>query len=83
MGNHAHKEQTYIVLIRTSYKSGKCTKLVVKPLAASCFFQLIGIHSMQDWTTTARHGVTSKRDTKRLRHTENLFRKNFQLKDVH
>ena len=37
---------------------------------------LIGNHSMQGWTTTARHGVTRKRATKRLKHTENLFRKN-------
>ena len=29
-----------------------------------------------------RHGVTRKRNTKRLRHTGNLFRKNLQLKDV-
>ena len=30
----------------------------------------------------ARHGVTTKRSTNRLEHTGNLFRKNFQLKDV-
>ena len=29
-----------------------------------------------------RHGVTRKRNTKRLRPTGNLFRKNLQLKDV-
>ena len=44
------------------------------------FFFLIGIHSMQGWTATTRHGVTRK---KRLQGTENLFRKNLQLKDVH
>ena len=45
-------------------------------------FFLIGIHSIQSWTATTRHGVTRKRNTKRLRHTGNLFRKNLQLKDV-
>ena len=45
-------------------------------------FFLIGIHSMQGWTATTRHGVTRKRSTKRLERTGNLFRKNLQLKDV-
>ena len=35
--------------------------------------------SMQGGTATARHGVTRKRSTKRLKHTQNLFRKNLQL----
>ena len=39
---------------------------------------LIGIHSMQGWTATTTHRVTRKRSTKRLKHTENLFRKNLQ-----
>ena len=43
---------------------------------------LTGIHSMQCWTATTRHGVKRKTNKKRLRHTENLFRKNLQLKDV-
>ena len=30
-------------------------------------FFLIGIHSIQSYTATARHGVTRKRSTKRLR----------------
>ena len=30
------------------------------------WFFLIGIHSMQSWTATTRHGVTRKRSTKRL-----------------
>ena len=46
------------------------------------FFFLIGIHSMQGWTATTRHGVTRKEAEKRLQDTENLFRKNLQLKDV-
>ena len=46
-----------------------------------CFF-LIGIHSMQGWKHTMRHGVTRKRRTKKLKHTKNLFRKSLQLKDV-
>ena len=41
-----------------------------------------GIHSMQGWTATMRHGVTRKRSTKRLEHTGNLFRKNLQLKNM-
>ena len=45
-------------------------------------FLLIGVHSMQDWTATARHGVTRKRSTKELQHTGNPLRKNLQLKDV-
>ena len=45
-------------------------------------FFLIGIHSMQDWAATTRHGVTKKRSTKRLNHTGNLFRKNLQLSGV-
>ena len=43
------------------------------------FFYLIGIHSMQGWTATARHGVEKKKSTKRLKHTGNLFRKNLYL----
>ena len=46
------------------------------------FFFLIGIYSMQGWTATMRHGVTRKEAEKRLKDTENLFRKNLQLKDV-
>ena len=46
-------------------------------------FFLIGIHSMQDWTATLRHGVTrKKRSTKRVKHTGNLFKKDLKLKDV-
>ena len=43
------------------------------------FIFLIGIHFMQDSTATTRHGVTRKRNTKRLKHTGNLVRKNLQL----
>ena len=46
------------------------------------FFFLIGIHSIQGWTATTTHGVTRKETQKRLQDTENLFRKNLQLKDV-
>ena len=45
-------------------------------------FFLIGIHSMQGWTATTSHGVTRKEAQKRLQDTENLFRKNLQLKYV-
>ena len=43
---------------------------------------LIGIYSMQGWTAATRHGVTRKEAQKWLQDTENLFRKNLQLKDV-
>ena len=46
------------------------------------FFFLIGIHFMQGWTATTRHGVTKKEAQKRLQDTENLFKKNLQLKDA-
>ena len=45
-------------------------------------FFLIGIHSMQVSTATMTHGVTTKEAQKKLQNTENLFRKNLQLKDV-
>ena len=45
-------------------------------------FMLIGIHFMQGSTATTRHGGTSKRSTKRLKYTRNLFRKKLQLKGV-
>ena len=45
-------------------------------------FFLTGIHSMQGWTATTRHGFTRKEAQKRIQDTENLFRKNLQLKDV-
>ena len=45
------------------------------------FFFLMGIHSMQSWTATTRHGVTRK-SIKRIKHTGNLFRMNLQLIDV-
>ena len=37
---------------------------------------------MQGLTATARHGVTRKKAQKTPQDTENLFRKNLQLKDV-
>ena len=43
----------------------------------------IGIHSMQGWPATARHGVTRKRSTEILKHTRNLFRKNLPRKGVY
>ena len=51
------------------------------PASFNGFF-LIGIHSMQGWTPTTRHGVTRKTAQKRLEDTENLFRENLRLKDV-
>ena len=37
------------------------------------FLFSIGSHSMQGWTATMGHRVTGKRNTKRLKHTRNLF----------
>ena len=45
-------------------------------------FFSIGMHLMQGWTATTRHGVTRKRNTERLKHSGNLLRNNLQLKDV-
>ena len=44
---------------------------------------LIGImNAMQGWTATTRHGLARKEVQKRLQDTENIFRKNLQLKDL-
>ena len=37
---------------------------------------------MQGLTDTTRHGVTRKEAQKRLQDTENLFRKNLELKNA-
>ena len=55
---------------------------VPKDNVNSFFFFLIGIQFMQGWTATTSHGVTRKDAQKRLHDTENLFRKNLQLKDI-
>ena len=78
---------TILKLNNTSVTS-KMVKKVITNLDLSnasgpdCFFFLIGIHSMQGWTATTRHGVTRKETQKGLQDTENLFRKNLELKDV-
>ena len=60
-----------------------CLKyLIIQMVTKRSKVFLIGIHSMQEWTSPTRHGVTRKRRTKKLRHTGNLFRNNLQLKDV-
>ena len=68
------------------YLSSKCrTKLSLDRkniYQKICFFKKNGIHSMPGSTATTWNGVTSKRSTKRLKHTGNLFRENLQLKDV-
>ena len=63
----------------------KLRKHEMKMITFIIFFILfffIGIHSMQGRTATTRYGVTRKKAQKRLQGTENLFRKNLQLKDV-
>ena len=54
---------------------GECHKRIGTPAYLSIFepfltheriFFLIGIHSMQGWTVTTRHGVTRKRSTKKI-----------------
>ena len=59
----------------TSYKYGQRNSLGQRYK----HFFLIEIHSMQDGTVTTSNGVTRKRSTKRLKHIQNLFRKNLQL----
>ena len=52
------------------------------PIVMESFFFLIGIHSVQGWTATTSYGITRKEAQKRLKETENLFRKNLQLEHV-
>ena len=41
---------------------------------------VIEIQSMQGWTAATRHGIIyKKKKHNRLKHTENLFRKNLHL----
>ena len=44
-------------------------EMMFNKFSSNFFFFLIGIHSMQGWTATTRHGLTRKRTTKRLKHT--------------
>ena len=37
---------------------------------------------MQDWTATMRHGVTGKRNTRRLKDTGKLLRKQLHIQKV-
>ena len=46
------------------------------------YISLNGIHSMQDWTATMRHGVTGKRNTRRLKDTGKLLRKQLHIQKV-
>ena len=64
----------FLLIVQTKY-NGKCSQRI------KIFFS-IGIHPMHGWTATTRHGVTWKKAQKILLDTENLFRKNLQLKDV-
>ena len=59
-------------------------KLSVIPNYHVDIFFLIGIHPMQGWKATKRHGVTRKKKHKKdyIQDTENLFTENLQLKDV-
>ena len=56
--------------------------LIKEKWYSKCNVFMIGIHSMQGWTATIKHGDTRKRSTRRLKHQGNLFRKSLQLKDV-
>ena len=47
------------------------------------YFLKLGFTPWKAETATTRDGVTRARNTKRLRQTGNLFRKNLQLKDVY
>ena len=60
-----------------------CFLMATNALTTTFFFFSIGIHPMQGWTATTRHGVKRKKKAqKRLQDTENMFTKNLQLKDV-
>ena len=72
----AHRRNVASVSLFFRYYFGKCYQFLF------FFFFLSVILSMQGWIATTRHGVTRKRNTKRLRHAGNLFRKSLQLKDV-
>ena len=64
-------------------KSGNNLNLSIKIESMSRAEQVsfsIGVHSMQSWTITMKHRVTTKRSTKRLKHTGNLVRKNLKAK---
>ena len=58
---------------RPLFDFNKVTIYQYLSIFSNFFFFLIGIHSMQGWTATTRHGVTRKEAEKRLHDTENLF----------
>ena len=78
---HTHTNtHTHIYIYTHTYT--ECFKgMVHLKFVVVVFLFLIGIHSIQVGTATMRHGVTRKEAKKRLQDTENLFRKNLQLKD--
>ena len=55
-------------------RNSKSTFLILTYFLTQWLFFLIGIDSIQGWTTTLRHEFTRKRSIKRLQHTGNLFR---------
>ena len=66
---YCHLKVHYLI----SFFKLSCKDAFVLNDSWSNFFK-IGIHSMQGWTATSRHGVTRKRSTKKLKHTGNPFR---------
>ena len=62
--SHRNVYHPSIILIKN--KVDNQNKFSFKPVALSFFF-LIGIHSMQGWTATTRHGVTRKGEKKDYR----------------
>ena len=71
------------VSIDQGRKNGKIGSGITIFIDKELIFFLIGImNAMQGWAATTRHGLTRKEVQKRLQDTENIFRKNLQLKDL-
>ena len=67
-------------------KKAICNTLIQPPWkntwVGDFFFFKLGFTPCKAEQPLTRHGVTRKKAQKRLQDTENLFRKNLQLKDV-
>ena len=64
-----------------SVNDGKKTKLfhLIVQVTPFCLFFLTGFQSIQGWRATTRHGVTGNRNSKKLKYTRNLSRKDLQI----
>ena len=67
----------------TSKKDCNCRNKDNCPLDGKCFFFIINWDSLHARLNSGYEACSyKKRNTKRLKHTGNLFRTNLQLKDV-